>query len=134
MSRSVNAIVVVSLVILILASCIAAADGMPLLKLDDDNNNQIVELQVGQKADLVLDENPTTGYRWEIASMDKAVLKQAEEPEFKPDSEAIGAGGEKTFHFKAVAPGRTTLKLIYHRSWETSVPPVKTFEATIIVK
>ena len=134
MLRSVNTAVVLSLVILILVSCIEAAEGLPAVKLDEDNNNQTVELQIGQKADLVLDENPTTGYRWEVASMDKAVLKQTEEPEFKPDSEAIGAGGEKTFHFKAVAPGRTTLKLIYHRSWETSVPPVKTFEATIIVK
>lgn len=134
MSRSANTVVVLSLVILILASCVEASNSYPLVKLDDDNNNQTVEIQVGQKADLVLDENPTTGYRWEIVTMDKAVLKQAEEPEFKPDSEAIGAGGKKTFHFRAVASGRTNLKLIYHRSWETSVPPIKTFEVTIIVK
>ncbi len=93
-----------------------------------------VELNTGDSLSLTLEGNPTTGYTWEVESNDPAVLKPTGEPEYSPDSEAIGAGGTYTFRFTAVATGKVALKLIYHRTFEVGVPEIKSCEVTINVK
>jgi inhibitor of cysteine peptidase len=94
----------------------------------------MVELRVGDKVEIVLDSNPTTGYVWEVASPDIAVVRQEGEPQFKPDSGAVGAGGKLTLVFQAIAPGEQMLNLIYHRTFEQGVPPAKTFALDILVR
>jgi len=103
-------------------------------KLSEQDNGSTVTLQVGQQLDISLVANPTTGYQWEVASGDSAVLKQLGEPTYTADSAALGSGGTMTFHFVAAARGETTLKLIYHRTFEKDTPPLKTFEITVVVK
>jgi len=36
--------------------------------------------------------------------------------------------------FHAIAAGTSHLKLIFHRPFEQNVPPLKTFEVTVITK
>lgn len=93
-----------------------------------------VELNTGDSLTLDLEGNPTTGYTWEVTSNDLAVLKPAGEPEFTPDSEAIGSGGTFTFRFAAIDKGKVALKLIYHRSFEKNAPALKSCELAINVK
>jgi predicted secreted protein len=93
-----------------------------------------VELKVGDALDVTLDGNPTTGYTWDVQTVDAAILQPVGDVEFVADSDAIGAGGRLTLHFVSLAAGQTPLQLIYHRPWEQGVPPVKTFEVTVIVK
>jgi inhibitor of cysteine peptidase len=93
-----------------------------------------VELNSGDTLSLSLEGNPTTGYPWEIDSNDPAVMELAGEPEYNPDSEAIGSGGTYTFRFTAVAQGQVTLRLIYHRIFEEEVPALKSCEVIVTVK
>jgi inhibitor of cysteine peptidase len=93
-----------------------------------------VELNTGDSLALTLEGNPTTGYVWEIESNDPTVIQPVGEPDFNPDSEAVGAGGTYTFRFTAVAKGQVMLKLIYHRPFEKNVTPSKSCEVTIVVK
>jgi len=108
----------------------AAADRL----VTEKDSGAVVELAPGDNLNVVLAGNPTTGYNWYVESVDRAVLLEAGEPFFRRDSGLIGAGGEVTFSFQAAAPGRTTLKLIYHRIFEKNVPPLKTHEMTVVVK
>jgi predicted secreted protein len=39
----------------------------------------------------------------------------------------------KTYTFEALGSGTAIINLIYHRSWETDVPPEKEFSLTIDV-
>nr|MBC7245253.1 protease inhibitor I42 family protein [Chloroflexota bacterium] len=103
------------------------------LKVVERDTGSMLELRVGDKFDVVLDANPTTGYQWELAG-EVRVVQQVGEPEFVPDSNALGAGGKMTIHFQAVAAGEEWLRLVYHRSWEQRVAPAKTFELYILVK
>lgn len=103
-------------------------------KLSESDNGSVITLQVGERLDIRLAANPTTGYQWEVAEGDSAVMKQAGEPEYKADSEALGSGGAMTFLFSAAGAGRTNLQLIYHRTFEKDTPPLKTFEVTAVVK
>ena len=104
------------------------------VKLTEKDAGSSVELRTGDMLEVVLDGNPTTGYLWEMAPGDRAVVKPVGESEFKAETELIGAGGKITLQFEAVAPGQTVLKLIYHRTFEKDVPPIKTFEVTVIVQ
>ena len=103
-------------------------------KLSEQDDGGTVTLGIGEQLDITLAANPTTGYQWEVASGDSAVLKQVGEPVYTADSAALGSGGTMTFHFVALAPGQTTLKLVYHRPFEKDTPPVQTFEITAVVK
>jgi inhibitor of cysteine peptidase len=102
--------------------------------LSEADAGSTVQLSVGEGMELVLDGNPTTGFLWETAAVDASVLRQLGEPDFQPDTELLGSGGKFTFRFEAVASGQTLLQLVYHRPWETDVPPEKTFEVTVMVQ
>jgi inhibitor of cysteine peptidase len=108
-------------------------DGEPLT-LSEEDSGSTVEMQVGDTMEVVLEGNPTTGFTWETEAVDAAILNQLGEPEFESDSELVGSGGTFTFRFEAVASGQTVLTLVYHRPWETAVPPASTFEVTVIVQ
>ena len=102
--------------------------------LTENDNGSAIELANGQGMVVTLESNPTTGYSWEIAEIDSAILKQTGDSGFVQDSNLIGAGGKETFNFNAIGTGTTQLQLIYHRSWETGVEPLKIFTVTVTVK
>jgi inhibitor of cysteine peptidase len=91
-----------------------------------------VALDVGDRLIVTLEGNPTTGFTWEVDGTVPANLVQLGQPLFVADSDAIGSGGTFTFRFEAVASGSGTLRLIYHRPFET-VAPEDSFEVTVTV-
>jgi len=103
------------------------------VKLTAADNGSEIELKKGQTLVITLEANPTTGYTWEIAELGEQVLRQVGEIEFKPESELIGAGGVQIIRFEVVNAGRATLKLVYHRPWETDVEPLRTFSIQVVV-
>ncbi len=111
-------------------SIVAAAD----IVVTEKDAGSIVEIVSGDRLDIVLVGNPTTGFNWHVSSVDSDVLKEAGQPSFRRDSDLIGSGGEVTLSFAAVVPGQTTLKIMYNRAFEKNVPPLKTYELTVIVK
>ncbi len=111
-----------------------SACGTSAVKIDEDANGQTIELSTGQKLEIKLAGNPTTGFGWEVSGIDPAVIQQSGEAEYKSDSNLIGSGGVYTFTFEGVKAGTSTLKLIYHRSWEKDVPPEEEFTITVNVK
>jgi inhibitor of cysteine peptidase len=103
-------------------------------RLSEQDGSKTVELHPGDELEVLLKSNPTAGYRWEVASVDVAILKLVGEPEFTPFSGALGAGGKVSVRFKALSTGQTALQLIYRRSFEKHTPPTRTFKTTVIVK
>ncbi|MBP9041744.1 MAG: protease inhibitor I42 family protein [Anaerolineaceae bacterium] len=129
MKKKMMIIVALFVLTLSLTACSSNA-----VKIGADANGQTIELAAGQKLVLSLESNPTTGFDWEVSEIDEAVIKQSGESEYKSESDLLGAGGVRTFTFKAVAAGTSTLKLVYHRSWEKDIPPEQEFTVTINVK
>lgn len=104
------------------------------VKLTDEDLGRTVELGIGETLEVVLSGNPTTGYVWDVASLDRDILKEVGETEFKPDREARGSGGKMIMRFMSQAAGKTSLRLIYRRPFEKGKPPAKVFEVTVSVK
>jgi len=124
-SASVRRMVIgLGMAVVLLASCVAAADEV------EPN-----ALQQGDTFEITLDANATTGYSWELVEIDDDVV-QLTESEYvaDPNAEGLdGKGGKAVFRFQAVGSGETTLKWVYHRSWEKDVEPLKTHIVQVTV-
>ncbi len=118
----------------LLLTALSACGPAKEVKLDAGDDGSQVELTAGQTLIVSLKGNPTTGYTWEAAELDEQVLRQVEEAEFKPESDAIGSGGVQTLRFETVNSGQTTLKLVYRRPWEEDVEPAETFSVQVVVR
>ncbi len=117
---------------LALAACVLPGSG-GITSLSAKDAGKTIHVKQGDLVEVALDGNPTTGYTWEALPGSSTVLQQQGQPEFKPDSNALGSGGLMTLRFKAVQAGTADLKLIYHRTFEPNVPPLQSFEVTIVV-
>lgn len=68
-----------------------------------------------------LKSNPTTGYRWQMISYDKALLKFMKRKYVSPKTHLIGSGGIESFKFQSLkTPIDTVIKFKYVRPWEKS--------------
>lgn len=117
--------------------CACGAEPSPVIStkhLTEADAGRSIELRVGDKLEVTLPGNPTTGFQWEVSVGDTAILRPSGEPEFEPSSSAVGSGGKITMHFEAVGTGQMRLTLIYHRPFEKDVPPAQTFEVTVTVR
>ncbi len=66
---------------------------------------------------LVLDENPTTGFRWAVASAEGAPVELVES-DFTPGPTASpGAGGRRELVLRAPRAGTAQVRLELRRSW-----------------
>jgi inhibitor of cysteine peptidase len=106
---------------------VLTACGAGRVQLREHDAGRTIDLRQGDRLEVALPGNPTTGYMWERAGGDDAVLRLAGEPAFQPDSGALGSGGVVTLVFEASNAGQTTLTLVYRRAFEPNVPPLKTF-------
>ena len=121
----------VPLALLLAVSCGPRGKG---LQLKEENSGQKVTLDVGQTLTLTLKSNPTTGYQWQIAQLEEAVLKLSSY-EYRADMPiTIGSGGVDVWSFEAQAPGQTTLRLEYVRPWEEGKEPIQTFSVEVVVR
>jgi inhibitor of cysteine peptidase len=95
------------------------------------DNGASVEVQCGAKITIELKENPTTGYRWTISSIDEVFLEPEGDEFLLPDQATPGAGGLRRFFFRAKATGSTALSLINKRAWQRAAQAVGAYNLEI---
>ncbi len=103
------------------------------MRLSENDSGKTVEISADKELELILPGKPTTGYIWEVSSLDLTVLELSES-HFIASDKAIGAGGIEIIKFHPLATGKSKVKLIFHNSFEKNEPPLKTFEVTVIIK
>jgi inhibitor of cysteine peptidase len=103
-------------------------------QLNESSNGQEIELSCGQRFEIRLPENPTTGFRWSIVSNGEPAciaLDNAYEP---PDALAHGQEGTHYWRFETAQAGEGTIELVYQRSWEHGKNPARRFTLHVRVK
>ncbi|MDZ7741184.1 MAG: protease inhibitor I42 family protein [Bacteroidota bacterium] len=96
------------------------------------DSGRTVEFSLNAQFQVDLTGNPSTGYIWQVSQYDDHVIRQIGEPKFEVKDKKIGSPGVYTFTFETIAPGQTTLELVYTRKFEPGTEAAKTFKLDII--
>lgn len=116
---------VLSLVLLVFLSACAAQKRAPA--------PASMTVAAGEEFDIRLPANPSTGFRWQVGSIDDKVVRLVDTRYEPTASDALGAGGTDVFSFVGVATGRGDIKLVFLRPWEKGVAPARTAEYSVDV-
>lgn len=96
--------------------------------------NTRAALNVGDTLLVRLVSNPSTGYSWKVAAVDKKLLKQIGDSVMQPGPKALpGAPEHQVFKFRAIAAGATVLRLDYVRPWEKGKTPVNVYKLSVSI-
>ena len=122
------------MLIAFLVGVVLAGCGRPRdLHLDEKANGRKIALRQGQKLSISLKADSGSGYVWDVAQGDAAILRQVGDMELESTSDMPGKGIRQTLRFEAVHAGATRLILIHHRRWEKGVA-LGAFSLDIVVR
>lgn len=119
------ALLALALVLALAAGCTSAAGG-------DGPQPDRIQARPGEEFTITLESNPSTGYSWQLAApLDERVVTLVGSEYQNRESGQVGAGGQETWTFRAVAEGEAKIELAYARPFEEDQPPEAT--ATFVV-
>jgi predicted secreted protein len=128
---------------MLLAGILAALDAraadpaeLPVVTVTMVDQGKTVELKPGQKLQVILDSNRSTGFSWSIESVDAKLLSQISDPVYLPASkrEMVGGKGTESWLFLAIAPGDQPIRFLYRRPFEPNNPPARTLAFIVRIK
>ena len=99
--------------------------------VDEEQNKATVNLALNSTVTLKLNENPTTGFQWNLTTTPGLVVTADNYQPAAP--QLMGSGGVHTWDMKAVRTGTEEVKAVYRRSWEPVTGNETTFSMTVIV-
>jgi inhibitor of cysteine peptidase len=103
------------------------------LVVNEQQNNATVTITQGSTLTVKLEENPTTGYRWNMsASSGLRVVNDTYIPS-DTSGKLVGSGGTRIWDISADVPGTQQIRALYHRSWEPVTGDETTFSMTVTV-
>lgn len=104
------------------------------VRLDQDDDGSVVNLNVGDTLEITLPGNPSTGYAWQPEIDPWPTLGSLGEPEFQAQGTGLGAGGLVTLVYQASQPGQVELTLLYQRPSSPPDPDAQEFDVTVVVQ
>ena len=107
---------------------------MTTFSLDLRSSGQTVTVSPGDRLELELEENPTTGFRWYLDDDSSGVLILEHDAFTHLPDGPSGAGGTRELVFAIAKSGQATLRASYRRSWERQKPAKALFELTVSSK
>ncbi|WP_440947446.1 protease inhibitor I42 family protein [Methanosarcina sp. T3] len=99
--------------------------------MSDQDKGRTLEVEAQSLITVRLNENPTTGYRWEVETAGGLEMVG---DSFEKTGDAIGAAGVRVFQFRASEAGSHKLSIRNWRDWEGEGSIIDRFYATILVK
>ena len=104
----------------------------PTIYGDADSGTEIL-VEMGERFEIRLDSNPSTGYSWEFADDAGPSAVELVSQDHEPaDTELVGASGVDVFVFEAV-DGAQVLRLEYLRSFDDPAVPERVAEFVVRV-
>ena len=103
------------------------------MQVDEQADQTEVVLHAGQELSIVLPENPTTGYRWQVEQTGEPVCTLVDDT-FEPPDPPVQPGqpGRRRWRFQAAQPGSGQIALASRRPWGNE-PPARQFRLTVHV-
>ena len=102
--------------------------------ITDADKGATVQLNSGEKLEVRLKSNPTTGYLWSVLPESTPLLKLTGKSETEPVESGVGRPIVQIFKFKAARPGDGVLLLHYVRSWEKPAADEERFDLHVSIR
>jgi inhibitor of cysteine peptidase len=115
---------------LLVASC--GSDGGATTVVSEADTGSETSLAVGDRLEVELEANPTTGYSWEAAPLPDGLSLVSSEFE-EPGGSLVGAPGTEVFVFDVVAAGDGILRFEYVRPFDDPVVADKIVEFVLTI-
>lgn len=103
-------------------------NGIIITQNDKGKTFTVVE---GDSIKIQLSENPTTGHRWEIKTLNANVTELKNSNFFMDLGTGVGGGGTRTFNFNIRSSGTSKISLKLRREWEPEKMVIDQFEVLI---
>ena len=103
------------------------------MQYDERADGGEIDVTVPEEFEISLPETRTAGYRWQAKHSADPVVRLLEENSL-PNTSGVGGTGRHVWRFQAVSAGTAELEFHYHRPWEASVGPARTFRAMVRVR
>jgi len=103
-----------------------------LVKYEDSGNTYHV--QIDDIIKLQLPGDPSTGNTWRKIFYNDSVLIKVGKKDYKIGDEVTGEGGFYYYRFRAIATGKSVIKMEYGNRFESKKKAIKHFEITVIVE
>ncbi|OPY18373.1 MAG: Chagasin family peptidase inhibitor I42 [Methanomethylovorans sp. PtaU1.Bin093] len=107
-----------------------SGDGAMFKIFTGEQSGSSVDLKTGEPVTIRLEENPTTGYSWNM-SFTPGLELMKDEFFSSADTELVGAGGVHEWTVKANSAGQYNVSGIYKRPWEDITGDEDTFNLTL---
>lgn len=99
---------------------------------NETNNNETVTLPAGSNVTIRLDENPTTGYSWNVTS--STGLQYVNDTFIAPQTGLMGAGGVHVWECLAAETGTAEFSAIYMQPWMNVTGNETTFSMAFTIE
>ena len=87
--------------------------------LTEADDGREVSVDVGEQIVVHLEENPTTGYRWQVVRAN-GILEPVGDSYEPASPTRVGSGGHREFRFRATAAGSAAIELRHLQEWDES--------------
>src|SRR5215831_11720221 len=104
-----------------------------MVVLTAEDANQSADVHPGDEISVTLAENPTTGFRWTIASLTGELTLLSSDFDHSADDRP-GAGGRRTIRLRAGQTGTGELRVQSKRSWETNPDDARQLRFSLVIK
>jgi len=123
--------VTLGLFLLLFSSC-----GTQGIVITSTQNGQSVQVHTGDTIVLQLDENPSTGFTWEVSKTDATILTLQDSTYTRAPGNPgeVGRGGIHIWTFMATQPGTVHLQLKNWRSFEGASSATHWYNVTLEVQ
>ncbi|HEY8583516.1 MAG TPA: protease inhibitor I42 family protein [Capillimicrobium sp.] len=98
------------------AGAAAAPAAAKTVRVTEADSGEVVRLEAGDKVQVVLDANPSTGYRWKITAQPNPQVARILSSRYVAspvEPGVVGSGGQQITVLKAKRFGRTRLGMEY---------------------
>ena len=83
------------------------------------DNGKVITVNSGDTFTVQLEENPSTGYSWNLTIGDGLELVSDQYMANPVPADVVGSGGYHVWTIKAVTPGSHVISGVYKRPWES---------------
>ncbi len=126
--RSIHHIILAILVLAVISSFPAMA---ATYSFSEEDDGKTVNVSYGDFVKISLKENPSTGFRWIVATSGPLSLIREQYVTSNPDTMVAGAGGTRTWTYMVKGKGISEFHGIYKQSWMPTTGEEKTFTLTL---